>query len=70
MHLSGGKENLEKFIATGILKADPTPCFYIYAQTMNGRTQYGLVAAVSAEEYDQTIIRRHELTRKDKEDNK
>lgn len=65
-----GKENLEKFIATGILKQDKKPCFYIYAQTMNGRTQYGLVAAVSAEEYDRTIIRRHELTRKDKEEDR
>ncbi len=65
-----GKENLEKFIASGILKQDDKPCFYIYAQTMNGRTQYGLVAAVSAEEYDQAIIRRHELTRKDKEEDR
>lgn len=65
-----GKENLEKFISTGILKQDEKPCFYIYAQTMNGRTQYGLVAAVSAEEYDKTIIRKHELTRKDKEEDR
>jgi uncharacterized protein (DUF1015 family) len=65
-----GKENLEKFIAEGILKQDEKPCFYIYAQTMNGRTQYGLVAAVSAEEYDKQIIRRHELTRKDKEEDR
>lgn len=65
-----GKENLEKFIADGTLKQDEKPCFYIYAQTMNGRTQYGLVAAVSAEEYDQAIIRRHELTRKDKEEDR
>ena len=65
-----GKENLEKFIADGILKQDNKPCFYIYAQTMNGRTQYGLVAAVSAEEYDKAIIRRHELTRKDKEEDR
>lgn len=65
-----GKENLEKFIASGVLKQDEKPCFYIYAQTMNGRTQYGLVAAVSAEEYDKQIIRRHELTRKDKEEDR
>lgn len=65
-----GKENLEKFIAQGILKQDDKPCFYIYAQTMSGRTQYGLVAAVSAEEYDKGIIRRHELTRKDKEEDR
>ena len=65
-----GKENLEKFIASGLLKQDEKPCFYIYAQTMNGRTQYGLVAAVSAEEYDKAVIRRHELTRKDKEEDR
>lgn len=65
-----GKENLEKFIASGVLKQDEKPCFYIYAQTMNGRTQYGLVAAVSAEEYDKGIIRKHELTRKDKEEDR
>ena len=65
-----GKENLEKFIASGVLKQDDKPCFYIYAQTMNGRTQYGLVAAVSAEEYDKAVIRRHELTRKDKEEDR
>lgn len=62
-----GRENLDKFIERGILKQDRKPCFYIYAQTMDGRTQYGLVAAVSAEEYDKGIIRKHELTRKDKE---
>ena len=65
-----GRENLEKFIAQGLLKQDEKPCLYLYAQTMNGRTQYGLVAAVSAEEYDRAIIRRHELTRKDKEEDR
>ncbi len=64
------KENLERFIQTGVLKQEEKPCFYVYAQTMNGRTQYGLVAAASCEEYDQGIIRKHELTRKDKEDDR
>ncbi len=62
-----GRENLDNFIARGLLVQDSKPCFYIYAQTMNGRTQYGLVAAVSAQEYDEGVIRKHELTRKDKE---
>lgn len=62
-----GRENLDKFIERGILKQDGKPCFYVYAQTMDGRTQYGLVAAVSAQEYDKGVIRKHELTRKDKE---
>lgn len=65
-----GRENLDKFIARGILKQDSKPCFYVYGQTMDGRTQYGLVAAVSAQEYDQGIIRKHELTRKDKEEDR
>lgn len=65
-----GRENLDKFIAHGTLMQDRKPCLYIYAQTMNGRTQYGLVAAVSAEEYDKGLIRKHELTRKDKEEDR
>ena len=54
-------------MAQGILKQDSKPCFYLYAQTMADRTQYGLVAAISTLEYDRGIIRKHELTRKDKE---
>ena len=65
-----GRENLDKFIAHGTLLQDRKPCLYIYAQTMQGRTQYGLVSAVSAEEYEQGIIRKHELTRQDKEEDR
>ena len=65
-----GRENLDKFISDGILKEEKKPCFYIYAQTMDGRTQYGIVAATSTEEYDKGIIRKHELTRKDKEEDR
>jgi len=65
-----GRENLDKFISHGTLMQDRKPCLYVYAQTMNGRTQYGLVAAVSAEEYDKGLIRKHELTRKDKEEDR
>ena len=61
------KENFDKFLVQGILKQDSKPCFYLYAQTMADRTQYGLVAAISTLEYDRGIIRKHELTRKDKE---
>ena len=64
------KENLERFIQTGVLKQDEKDCFYLYAQTMNGRTQYGLVAAASCDEYDKGIVRKHELTRKDKEEDR
>ncbi len=61
------KENFDKFLSQGILKQDAKPCFYLYAQTMADRTQYGLVGAVSTLEYDRGIIRKHELTRKEKE---
>ena len=65
-----GRENLDKFIAEGILKEEKKPCLYVYAQTMDGRTQYGIVAATSTEEYDKGLIRKHELTRKDKEEDR
>lgn len=65
-----GLENLENFLQNGVLKQDAKPCFYLYAQTMDGRTQYGIAAAVSTEEYDKGVIKKHELTRKDKEDDR
>ncbi len=46
---------------------DDKPCFYIYAQTMAGRTQYGLVACASVSDYLDNIIKKHELTRTEKE---
>lgn len=61
------RENFLRFQQEGLLTQDATPHYYLYAQTMAGRTQYGLVAAVSTLEYDKGIIRKHELTRKDKE---
>jgi uncharacterized protein (DUF1015 family) len=65
-----GKENLERLIRDGILKQDPAPCLYVYAQTMGGHTQYGIVGCASVEEYLDDTIRKHELTRKDKEDDR
>ncbi|EGO64955.1 DUF1015 domain-containing protein [Acetonema longum] len=61
------KDNLAEFIAQGILRQDSEPCFYVYKQKMGHHVQIGLVAAVSAEEYEHNIIRKHELTRPDKE---
>ena len=61
------KETLYDFIDKGILIQDPKPCMYIYAQTMHERIQYGLVACASVSDYRQNIIRKHELTRPDKE---
>jgi uncharacterized protein (DUF1015 family) len=65
-----GKENLQNLISQGILAEDPAACLYVYAQTMNGRTQYGLVGCASVEEYWNETIKRHEFTRKDKEEDR
>ena len=65
-----GKENLEKLISDGVLLEEKVPAFYIYAQTMNGHTQYGIVGCASVAEYLNNTIKKHELTRKDKEDDR
>ena len=61
------KDNLIKYEKEGILKEDNTPCFYIYRQIMNGRAQTGLVGCASVDDYINNRIRKHELTRADKE---
>jgi uncharacterized protein (DUF1015 family) len=65
-----GKENLQKLISQGILLEDTKPSLYVYAQTMGNRTQYGLVGCASVEEYWKEIIKKHEYTRKDKEEDR
>jgi uncharacterized protein (DUF1015 family) len=65
-----GKENLQKLIEQKVLVEDPEPYLYVYAQTMEGRTQYGIVGCVSVEEYLNDTIKKHELTRKDKEEDR
>ncbi|CUH95434.1 hypothetical protein P22_1505 [Propionispora sp. 2/2-37] len=60
-------QNLQRFIKEGILKQDEKPCFYIYKQRMGEHIQIGLVAGASVAEYQTNIIKRHELTRHDKE---
>jgi len=62
-----GRENLENFIKEGYLFQDDKPRFYVYRQTMGEHTQVGLVACLSCEEYEKGIIKRHELTREEKE---
>ena len=57
-----GKEIFDGFIKDGILVQDTTPCLYIYAQTMDGRTQTGLVAGSSIDDYFNDNIKKHELT--------
>jgi uncharacterized protein (DUF1015 family) len=65
-----GKENLQKLLDDGYLKEDATASLYVYAQTMNGRTQYGLVGCASVEDYWNDVIKKHENTRKVKEDDR
>jgi uncharacterized protein (DUF1015 family) len=62
--------NLQQFIDKKIFIQDSQPCLYIYAQTMWGRTQYGLVACASVTDYLNNIIRKHELTRIEKEEDR
>ncbi|HPR63545.1 MAG TPA: DUF1015 domain-containing protein [Thermoanaerobaculia bacterium] len=63
-------ENLQRLVRDGIMVQDPTPCLYLYRQTMDGRTQLGLVTLVSAVEYDEGKIKIHEKTLKRKEDDR
>lgn len=64
------KENLQKMIAGGLLIQDTKPCYYIYAQTMLKKTQYGIVGCAAVEDYLQNKIKKHELTRPDKEEDR
>lgn len=63
-------ENFAAWRKKGWLVQDEKPCYYIYAQTMDGRTQYGLVACCHFEDYLSGKIKKHELTRKDKEEDR
>src|SRR5208337_1480560 len=65
-----GAENFQKLISQGALQQDSQPCFYLYRQIMGKHSQVGLVAAASCEEYLANIIKKHELTRVDKEDDR
>jgi uncharacterized protein (DUF1015 family) len=65
-----GKENLQKLITDGYLFEDPEPYLYVYAQTMDGRTQYGLVGCASVDDYWNNVIKKHENTRKVKEEDR
>jgi hypothetical protein len=65
-----GAENFQKLISQGALKQDSQPSFYLYRQIMGKHAQVGLVAAASCEEYLANIIKKHELTRVDKEDDR
>ena len=63
-------QTFHQFQKEGWLAKDSEPKFYIYAQTMNGRTQYGIAGAAFCDDYQNGIIKKHELTRPDKEDDR
>jgi uncharacterized protein (DUF1015 family) len=63
-------ENFKLWQHRGWLTQDKKECYYVYAQTMEGRTQYGLVLGASVEDYLTGKIKKHELTRKDKEEDR
>src|SRR5882757_3233534 len=65
-----GKENFARLMAEGALKQDAKPSFYLYRQVMGQHAQTGLVAAASCAEYLANIIKKHEFTRPDKEDDR
>ena len=63
-------ENFRKFQDRGWLVQDGKEQYYIYAQTMNGKTQYGLVVCANVDDYLGGVIKKHELTRRDKEEDR
>ena len=63
-------ENFQKFQDKGWLVQDADEHYYIYAQTMNGKTQYGLVIGAYVDDYMNGVIKKHELTRRDKEEDR
>ena len=65
-----GLENFQRLIAQSALGQDDKPNFYLYRQIMGRHSQTGLVAAASCDEYNRGIIKKHELTRPDKEDDR
>lgn len=65
-----GAENLHKLIEGGILVRDASPFFYVYKQVMGDHKQVGLVACASVEDYENNLIKKHEFTRQEKEDDR
>ena len=63
-------ENFKMFQEKGWLVQDKKECYYVYAQTMNGKTQYGLCVGAYVDDYMKGNIKKHELTRRDKEEDR
>jgi len=64
------RENLDRMITDGEYTQDEEPCIYIYRQIMNGRSQTGIVFCASIDDYMNNIIKKHEFTRADKEEDR
>lgn len=65
-----GRENLESFVAKGVLLQDEKEQYYVYRQKMGGMTQTGLVVCAGVDDYQSGAIKKHELTRADKEEDR
>ncbi len=64
------RDNLKAFMSDGTLIQERDPSLYLYELTMDGRSQIGVVGCVHVEDYEQDVIKKHERTRKDKEDDR
>jgi len=64
------RETLDRLVADGVLLREPAPSLYLYRQVMEGRAQVGVVGCVHVDDYGQDVIRKHEKTRPDKEDDR
>jgi uncharacterized protein (DUF1015 family) len=67
---SKAREALDRFVAQGVLIREGAPALYLYREIMSGRVQTGVVGCVHIDDYEQNIIRKHEKTRQDKEDDR
>jgi uncharacterized protein (DUF1015 family) len=65
-----GRENLERLIREGYFVQDDRAMFYVYGQTMFGKTQFGIVGCAAVDDYLSEVIKKHELTRPDKEEDR
>ena len=65
-----GRKNFQRLVADGVLRRDPAPCYHLYRQILGTHSQTGLVALASCDEYLRGIVKKHELTRPDKEDDR
>jgi len=65
-----GRDNLRRFIADGFLVQDETDCYYVYRQKMGGVIQTGLVVCGGVDDYQSGLVKKHELTRADKEEDR